>query len=408
MTTPPGRRPGRLRIGRTLAVLTVLVGLAHLVTIEWMARHAAWQPSLEEMAEPMFTRVLQPEDPAPVVANAPAPLVPPPPTPQATVVAAAPEPMASSPQSAASSPQAAASQAQTASAPVVADMPAITEPAPPATASASAPTVAEAAGAASASASPAGSAPLSAPPGGVQAGTAPSTAGTATGAAAPAPAVANEAFADAWPPDTRVTYAMSGQFRGNPLNGSARVQWQRQGTQYQARVELTLFPFGSAVFTSQGLVTPTGLAPQAFEEARLGRRRVTRFQEREVVLHDGRSLPKPEGLQDMASQFVEIGQRFRSGRAPTDLGSTLTLPLARPGGVDNWTFDIFAHEMLQTPRMGELETVRVTPRPYQGRRGTLASEIWFAPRLQYLPVRFKVTFADEAALDLVVQSVEQR
>ena len=111
------------------------------------------------------------------------------------------------------------------------------------------------------------------------------------------------------------------------------------------------------------------------------------------------SLPRPEGLQDMASQFVEIGQRFRTGRAPTDLGSTLTLPLVRPGGVDSWTFDIFAHEMVQTPRMGELETVRVTPRPYQGRRGTLASEFWFAPRLQYLPVRMQVLVdADSYAL----------
>ncbi len=357
LSTTTGR--GR-RIGRTLAGLTVLVVLAHLLTIDWMARYAPGRAGLQEMADPMFTRVLAPEDPRPVVAAPSAPAAPPAPTPQATVVAAAPETVASSPQAAASSPEAVASQPQpeSASTPVMAD--------------ASAP------------------------------------AETALAASATASAPAGEAFADTWPPDTRVTYALSGQFRGNPLNGSARVQWQRQGVQYQARVELSLFPFGSAVFTSQGVVTPSGLAPQAFEEARGSRRRVTRFQEREVVLHDGRTLPKPEGLQDMASQFVEIGQRFRTGRSPTDLGSTLTLPLVRPGGVDSWTFDIFAHEVVQTPRMGELETVRVTPRPYQGRRGTLASEIWFAPRLQYLPVRFKVTFGEEAALDLVVQSVEQR
>ncbi len=403
LSTAPGRGPrvGRKRIGRTLAALTFLVVLAHLLTIEWMARNAPGRAGLEEMAEPMFTRVLQPEDPAPLAATPPAPPVPPPPTPQATVVAAAPEPAASSPQPAASSPQAAASRSQpdAASRPVVAEAPVAAETA---SASAASPSTMAAESSAPATGLVA-SAPTNPSAAGVAAGT-----GASPGAASAASPPAAEAFADTWPPDTRVTYVMSGQFRGNPLNGSARVQWQRQGTQYQARVEISLFPFGSAVFTSQGAVTLAGLAPQAFEEARGSRKRVTRFLEREVVLHDGRSLPRPEGLQDMASQFVEIGQRFRTGRAPTDLGSTLTLPLVRPGGVDSWTFDIFAHEMVQTPRMGELETVRVTPRPYQGRRGTLASEIWFAPRLQYLPVRFKVTFGEEAALDLVVQSVEQR
>jgi hypothetical protein len=104
----------------------------------------------------------------------------------------------------------------------------------------------------------------------------------------------------------------------------------------------------------------------------------------------------------------DAGFRFRSGQAATSLGSTLSLPLVRPGAVDTWTYDVFAHELLRTPRLGELDTVRVTPRPFTNARGTLASEIWFAPRLQYLPVRIKVNFGEEAALDLMVESLEQR
>ena len=127
-----------------------------------------------------------------------------------------------------------------------------------------------------------------------------------------------------------------------------------------------------------------------------------------MIQHDGRSFERPAGVQDLASQFIEIGHRLRTGQTTAAPGSTLTLPLVRPGSVDTWTYDIFAHEMLRTPRLGNLDTVRVTPRPFTNARGTLASEVWFAPRLQYLPVRLKISFGEEAWADLLVETIEQR
>jgi hypothetical protein len=192
------------------------------------------------------------------------------------------------------------------------------------------------------------------------------------------------------------------------LHGTARVQWLRQGGVYQARVELSVSPFFNAAYTSQGQVTLQGLIPQAFEDTRGSRRRLTRFTDKEVIQHDGRSFERPPGVQDLASQFIEIGHRLRTGQATSAPGGTLILPLVRPGSVDTWTYDIFAHEMLRTPRLGNLDTVRVTPRPFTNARGTLASEVWFAPRLQYLPVRLKISFGEEAWADLLVETIEQR
>lgn len=211
-----------------------------------------------------------------------------------------------------------------------------------------------------------------------------------------------------WPVDTRITYKLTGLFRGGPLYGTAKVQWLRQGGIYQARVELSVSPFFNAAYTSQGQVTLQGLIPQAFEDTRGSRKRLTRITDKEVVQYDGRSFERPAGVQDLASQFIEIGHRFRTGQAPTAPGSTLTLPLVRPGAVETWTYDVFAHEALRTPRLGELDTVRVTPRPFTNARGTLASEVWFAPRLQYMPVRLKMTFGEEAWVDLLVETIEQR
>ena len=211
-----------------------------------------------------------------------------------------------------------------------------------------------------------------------------------------------------WPVDTRITYKLTGLFRGGPLYGTAKVQWLRQGGLYQARVELSVPPFFNAAYTSQGQVTLQGLIPQAFEDTRGSRKRLTRITDKEVVQYDGRSFERPPGVQDLASQFIEIGHRFRTGQAPTAPGSTLTLPLVRPGAVETWTYDVFAHEALRTPRLGDLDTVRVTPRPFTNARGTLASEIWFAPRLQYMPVRLKMTFGEEAWVELLVETIEQR
>lgn len=365
------KKPAARRLTAVLVALTLAVLLGHLLALDWLARHAPMGQGLQEMPEPLFTRVLAPSEQEPVVVALPPPPAPTPAVREATVVAAAPAPAASEPApAAASEPAPAASDAQ-----------------PPA--SASAPAVAH-------DRSPPASEPtaLAARP----------TAEPASAAGLPA----DDPFAQLWPVDTRVSYKLSGQFRGGPLYGSARVQWLRQGDQYQARVELSISPFFGATYTSQGQVTAAGLIPQAFEDTRGSRRRLTRFTEKEVVLPDGKSFERPPGVQDMASQFIELGHRFRTGQATTALGSSLTLPLVRPGAVDTWTYDIFAHELLSTPRLGELDTVRVTPRPFTNARGTLSSEIWFAPRLQYLPVRFKVTFGEEAMVDLVVETIEQR
>ena len=223
-----------------------------------------------------------------------------------------------------------------------------------------------------------------------------------------APAAPADPLQASWPQDVRIRYQLQGQFRGGPLFGSARVQWQRAGSQYQTLVELQL-PLGNTlIYTSQGVVTAEGLVPQAYEEARGSRRRQTRMTDREVILQDGRTLPRPAGLQDLASQFIELGHRLRTGQFPAAVGSSVTLPLARPGGIDTWTYDLTAYDTVRAPRLGDLATLRLTPRPQAPARGPVTAEFWFAPGLQHLPVRIRMSLGEEASVDLVVETIEQR
>ena len=347
---------------RRLIIALVAVVLMHAATLEWMAGQLQPGSILQRRADPMFTRLLtaQPAPPPPpAAAQAPAH--------RATK---APAPFAVAARRAASASKAAAPSA-------------VTE------------TVAAAA---------AEHAPAPAPSPEPEAGTA---APPSAAASAPSPAPAGLGL-DSWPADTRLSYRLGGQFRGGELYGDARVQWQREAARYQVRVDVDVTLFAQFSMTSQGEVTPAALRPEAYEEARRGKRRSARFGSETVELEGGRTAPRPEGMQDTASQFVELSHRFATGRERLEAGRTVSLWLARPGGVDYWTYDIAEREMLKIPSLGSIEAWRLTPRPITKPRGNITAEMWFSPQLQYLPVRIKLKMGEEAFLDLVVDRIEQR
>lgn len=378
---------------RALAGLALCLGLAvsgHVAVLAWWdSQQVALTSPLRGLPDPLFTRLIAPAEPV-VAAAAPAP-APAPTTPASPGVLRAalaePAPATATPPTPPTPPASAAAPVQAASAPASA-------PSPPPAAVADTP----------ATEVPSSRPPAVASPAEAAAPT-PSV-GSAASAPASAPAVATSG--DTWPPDARLTYRLEGQWRGGPLNGTARVQWQRQGTRYQAQVEIEIPPFVQRTLTSQGDVTPQGLVPRVYEERSRSRRRALQMGETDITLSDGRSVPRPAGLQDTASQFVELGHRFATGVHSLAVGEVITLPLARPGNVDTWTYDVIAQDRVTIPRLGEVVAWRLRPRPMAARRDNLSAEIWFAPSLRHLPVRIRIALGDEAELDLRVETLEQR
>jgi hypothetical protein len=153
-------------------------------------------------------------------------------------------------------------------------------------------------------------------------------------------------------------------------------------------------------------VGPT-LQPQAYEEQRNGRPRGLRIGEREILLANGNVIAKPPDVQDTASQFVELAHRFATGRDRLEVGNAVTFSMARPGAVDLWTYDIVEREVLAT-KLGPIEAFHLKPRPIANPRGNITAEMWFAPALQYLPVRIRVNMGDEAQVDLLVEAIDQK
>jgi Protein of unknown function (DUF3108) len=206
---------------------------------------------------------------------------------------------------------------------------------------------------------------------------------------------------DIWPESTRLSYKLGGYWRGD-LHGSARVDWQLQGEQYQTSVVVNFLFIEPFSMTSQGRITPEGLYPQAYQETELGQRRVLGFTDDSLTLGNGARVPRTPQVQDAASQFVELAFRMVTGRAKLEVGQVIRYQMVRPEGVDEWVYDVVSEDTLDTPRLGPVRAFHLKPRPLARPRGPVTMEMWYAPSLDYLPARIKIFRGAGSYVDLVI------
>lgn len=219
----------------------------------------------------------------------------------------------------------------------------------------------------------------------------------------PVPAAPVPAFE--WPPSTRLTYTLNGYYRGPIEGGRAQVEWLRSGSRYQVHLEASLGPMFSRHAASDGELTEQGLSPRRFEGEqkqllRSPRRWTQQFGPERITLPDGREVESLPGVQDEASQFVQLTWLFTTQPALLQIGKAIELPLVLNRRLYRWTYDVFAQETLNLS-FGPVATYHVKSRR-RAERGDLTSEIWFAPTLQYLPVRILLRQDESTFIDLTL------
>ncbi len=360
----------RTRWAALFAVVLLLHGLAASWLDDNLVGWGAGQQPMPQRMEVAFVRTLEPAAPAPVVVAAPAPAAP-----------AAPRPRrVRAPARAASAASAASAPEDIKPAPV-----AMVEEVLPVAAVATPPP------------EPAASEPVPSP------------------AAVAAPSAPSASAAEAsfeWPPSTRLTYKLVGNYRGE-IHGSARVQWVRVGPRYQVHMDVSVgpsfAPLMSRNMTSDGELGEAGLVPRRYDEAtklpfQSPRRVAVQFTPETVTLANGSTREAMAGVQDTASQFVQMTWLFTTRPELLRVGNSISLPLALPRRMDRWTYDVLAEQRLATP-VGELDTFHLKPRRADDRpRGELSAEVWFAPSLQYLPVRIRIQQDAETYIDLMMDA----
>jgi hypothetical protein len=133
-------------------------------------------------------------------------------------------------------------------------------------------------------------------------------------------------------------------------------------------------------------------------------RRVTlRFEPDAIVMPDGRRLRRQQGVQDTASQFVQMTWLFTTQPELLKVGNAVEFPLALPRRVVPWRYEVTEQVPIQLP-FGEAMTFHLQPAPGLSRPGELTVETWVAPALQYLPVRILVRQNTDSFLELNLKS----
>ena len=230
----------------------------------------------------------------------------------------------------------------------------------------------------------------------------------------PSAEASSPASAFVWPGPTRLSYVLTGNYRGE-INGKAQVEWQRKGSRYQVHLDvlvgLPVAPLITRRMSSEGQITADGLVPERFEEDtkimfRDRRRVAVRFEADTIVLANGERQPRPSGVQDSASQFVQLSYLFSVNPQLLTVGGAVKVPLALARKIDVWTYDVVAEEPLFTP-FGEIASFHLKPRRAVQSAGDLTAEMWIAPSLQYLPARIRIRQDADTFIDMLIERKPQ-
>ncbi len=225
---------------------------------------------------------------------------------------------------------------------------------------------------------------------------------------------AGSAPAFEWPASTRLSYVLTGNYQGE-VGGTAQVEWIRLGNRYQVHLDVTIglpvLPLATRTMISDGVLTPEGLRPETFDEdskvaGRDRRRSTIRFEPDAIVLPGGQRNIRWPGVQDAASQFVQLTFLFTTKPELLAPGTVIDMPLALPRRVDHWVYDVLDKETLYTP-FGTVEGVHLKPRRVAKKGGDLVAEMWIAPSLAYLPARIRIAQDEQTFIDLMIRRKPQ-
>ncbi len=226
-------------------------------------------------------------------------------------------------------------------------------------------------------------------------------------ASVPASATASEPDAPPfeWPVSTRMRYTLVGDYRGE-VHGHAQVEWIRTGSRYQVHLDVEVGLLASRRLSSDGDITSEGLAPRRYDQEtklpfQAPYRAAMRFEPERVFFSNGQSTPRHPQVQDTVSQFIQLTWLFATQPDRLRVGESVEVLLAMPRNQSRWVYDVASEERLYTP-FGELQAFHLRPRREPQDGGDMVVDIWIAPQLRHLPVRFRIRPDETAYFDLML------
>jgi len=193
---------------------------------------------------------------------------------------------------------------------------------------------------------------------------------------------------------------VQGTAKGLSYQASGELSWAVLDGRYDARMEVRLFLLGSRVQTSTGTVGPEGLRPERFADKSRSER-AAHFERDTGRIRFSNNAPTVDlqaGAQDRLSLFIQLAGLLQA-QARRE-GDVIAFQVAGSGGAETWHFEVGPEETLALPA-GEFVARRVVRRPREPYDTTV--EMWFAPALNHLPVRLRLTQANGDVADQLLR-----
>ncbi len=131
------------------------------------------------------------------------------------------------------------------------------------------------------------------------------------------------------------------------------------------------------------------------------------FEDKDVVLANGDRVPRLADVQDPASHYIQLAYQFILKPEMLKPGASIDVPLAWAKRQEVIVYNVLGEEVLDTP-MGKIPTFHVRPTRLTNQPGDVLAEVWFAPSLQYLPIRMLFRQGPETFLDLRMDRAPQQ
>ncbi len=217
---------------------------------------------------------------------------------------------------------------------------------------------------------------------------------------------AGEASVFKIPAPVVLKYQVLGMSKQMNYSAWAEFSWQHDGERYDSKLEVGAFLLGSRSQTSQGTLGVEGLMPQRFGD-KYRSEVASHFQRDKGVISFSTNAPEApllKGAQDRLSVVMQITALLSADPERYPVGTMLSFQTVATRDAEVWLFLVEKSETLQLP-YGEVPTIKINRKPRK--EFDQAIELWFAPSIDYLPVRLRVTNANGDFVDQQLRKVEK-
>ncbi len=203
----------------------------------------------------------------------------------------------------------------------------------------------------------------------------------------------------------RLTFDVTGQLGVQPLKGGVgELQWRTSGNRYDAQLTLKLLLWTWLTQRSSGQVGPNGLVPDRFSDSRRNTQSATFSHEtRQVIFSNGKpAAPLVAGAQDRLSIVMQLGALLGGEAGRYAPGKLIAVQTAGTGDAEIWIFKVDGDEPLHVG-VGDFRARHLSRKPRYP--GDDKIELWYAPELDWLPVRIRLTQKEDKVFDFSLRSV---